>query len=476
MSQPIKFVEDSNLSPAKTPYLYNQNNSNQTQNYSLFSSINSNLINNSTISFSSPLIQKYKYSDFSSPTNLSIFNNESFSKVKDIKNHEDESTMNLNESNIKKTRKNSLNSIVGEIEEEPIENNNNNSLDNNIIHRDDTMIKSRNFLEMNIIKNWNNSNLNSYFDNKENDCKESKSFNTCQLFKQLKYDKEDLNLNKEDNKNNINDNNKNLRFREISQYFKEMKELSDKIVQTLELMYAKNEFLLNISDKKNNEINDEQNNEKMDKKKSKKTEINMTLEQEHDEFEEEKSKINNNIYNNNLQSLYQKKNNNYQYFDFLNQSQNQTNSIKNIMDDNNNNSSIHNKIKSLKRINSRKFNIKSRGLRYNILTEEMKKQLLLDAMNMRTAEVAKKYGISTRNVNRWKKKGIERKKGSGRKFKDPRLERKILEWYKMQDKESLTSKQFKEKAMELSENKTFRASSGWLTNMKRKYNLIFKKY
>lgn len=95
---------------------------------------------------------------------------------------------------------------------------------------------------------------------------------------------------------------------------------------------------------------------------------------------------------------------------------------------------------------------------------------------MRTVEVAKKYGISTRNVNRWKKKGIERKKGSGRKFKDPRLERKILEWYFMQDKETLTSRQFKAKAIELSDNKTFRASSGWLTNMKRKYNLTFKKY
>ena len=143
---------------------------------------------------------------------------------------------------------------------------------------------------------------------------------------------------------------------------------------------------------------------------------------------------------------------------------------------NNKNNTIQNKIKSLKRINNRKFNIKARGLRYNILTEEMKKQLLLDAMNMRTIEVAKKYGISTRNVNRWKKKGIQRKKGSGRKFKDPRLEKKILEWYKMQDKETLTSRQFKEKAIELSENKTFRASSGWLTNMKRKYNLNFKKY
>ena len=144
----------------------------------------------------------------------------------------------------------------------------------------------------------------------------------------------------------------------------------------------------------------------------------------------------------------------------------------------NNNSSAapHIKIKSFKRINNRKFNIKKRGIRYNILTEEMKKQLLLDAMNMRTVEVAKKYGISTRNVNRWKKKGIQRKKGSGRKFKDPKLERKILEWYRVQDKETLTSKQFKDKAIELSDNKTFRASSGWLTNMKRKYNINFKKY
>ena len=141
-----------------------------------------------------------------------------------------------------------------------------------------------------------------------------------------------------------------------------------------------------------------------------------------------------------------------------------------------NNNIIHSKVKSLKRIGNRKFNIKSRGLRYNILTEEMKKQLLLDAMKMRTIEVAKKYGISTRNVNRWKKKGIQRKKGSGRKFKDPRLEKKILEWYKIQDKETLTSRQFKEKAIELSDNKTFRASSGWLTHMKRKYNLNFRKY
>ncbi len=36
-------------------------------------------------------------------------------------------------------------------------------------------------------------------------------------------------------------------------------------------------------------------------------------------------------------------------------------------------------------------------------------------------EIAKKYGIYLRNVTRWRKDGIERKKGNGRKFIDPSL-------------------------------------------------------
>ena len=94
---------------------------------------------------------------------------------------------------------------------------------------------------------------------------------------------------------------------------------------------------------------------------------------------------------------------------------------------------------------------------------------------MRTIDVAKKYGISTRNINRWKKLGIKRKRGSGRKFKDPDLENKILIWYNFQDKKNITAKDFKKKALELSNNSSFRASSGWLTLMKRKYRIKFKK-
>ncbi len=115
-----------------------------------------------------------------------------------------------------------------------------------------------------------------------------------------------------------------------------------------------------------------------------------------------------------------------------------------------------------------------RPKRYNILDEEIKKKLLQDAQTMKTIDVAKKYGISTRNINRWKKIGIKRKKGSGRKLRDPALEKKLLIWFNTQDKMKITSKLFKEKALELSNNINFRASSGWLTNMKKKYHIKFR--
>ena len=115
-----------------------------------------------------------------------------------------------------------------------------------------------------------------------------------------------------------------------------------------------------------------------------------------------------------------------------------------------------------------------RPKRYNILNEEIKKKLLQDAQTMKTIEVAKKYGISTRNINRWKKIGIKRKKGSGRKLRDPALEKKLLIWFNTQDKMKITSKLFKEKALELSNNINFRASSGWLTKKKKKYHIKFR--
>ena len=138
---------------------------------------------------------------------------------------------------------------------------------------------------------------------------------------------------------------------------------------------------------------------------------------------------------------------------------------------------VKNKNKNKRIKKEKKINLRytKRAKKYKNLTEEIKKKLLADAKNMRTIDVAKKYGISTRNINRWKKLGIKRKRGSGRKFKDPDLENKILIWYNFQDKKNITAKTFKKKALELSNNSSFRASSGWLTLMKRKYHIKFKK-
>ena len=155
-----------------------------------------------------------------------------------------------------------------------------------------------------------------------------------------------------------------------------------------------------------------------------------------------------------------------------------TNNYEDILS--NSSTKVKTRIISEKKIRNRKVKKKfirysKRAKKYNILTEEIKRKLLLDAKHMRTIDVAKKYGISTRNINRWKKIGVKRKRGSGRKFKDPDLEKKIIIWYNFQDKKNVTSKIFREKALELSNNNSFRASSGWLTIMKKKYRIKFKK-
>ena len=136
---------------------------------------------------------------------------------------------------------------------------------------------------------------------------------------------------------------------------------------------------------------------------------------------------------------------------------------------------IKNKKKNVKNIIIKNVRYSKRAKKYNILPEELKKELLFDAKYMKTIDVAKKYGISTRNINRWKKKGIKRKRGSGRKYKDPELEKKIIIWYNFQDKKNVTAKNFRDKALELSNNESFRASSGWLTILKKKYKIKFKK-
>ena len=120
------------------------------------------------------------------------------------------------------------------------------------------------------------------------------------------------------------------------------------------------------------------------------------------------------------------------------------------------------------------FKISKRKSKYNILSKEQKKKILKDLKVYSTKYVSSKYNVSIRNLVRWKKLGIERKKGSGRKFKDPYLENKMLNYYYENDK--ITTKQFREKAKEFCSDSSFKASTGWLMRIKRKYNLVFVKY
>jgi hypothetical protein len=125
--------------------------------------------------------------------------------------------------------------------------------------------------------------------------------------------------------------------------------------------------------------------------------------------------------------------------------------------------------------NFRNLNHKSK-ISYKIVTKNQKKTILTDLQTLTTKEVANKYHVSVRNITRWKKSGIDRKKGSGRKFKDPDLEREIMEWYYKQDPKYITSKIFREKAMQLSKDKSFKASTGWLVRLKLKFGIIFARY
>ncbi|MCQ2817770.1 MAG: DNA-binding domain-containing protein [archaeon] len=86
--------------------------------------------------------------------------------------------------------------------------------------------------------------------------------------------------------------------------------------------------------------------------------------------------------------------------------------------------------------------------------------------------------ISLKNLKRWRIGGFIRKKGCGRKIKDPIMEQKLLEWYNEATRQHIypTSKMIRAKALELTSDKTFIASKGWLEKFKSKYNLkVFKK-
>ena len=82
-----------------------------------------------------------------------------------------------------------------------------------------------------------------------------------------------------------------------------------------------------------------------------------------------------------------------------------------------------------------------------------------------------------KSLKRWIKVGWERKKGGGRKTKDPEMEKRLYQWYvEMKDQSNpVTAKMIKDMAIKLSSCGDFIASKGWLDKFKIRYRLEISK-
>ncbi|KEJ83005.1 hypothetical protein OXYTRIMIC_466 [Oxytricha trifallax] len=109
-----------------------------------------------------------------------------------------------------------------------------------------------------------------------------------------------------------------------------------------------------------------------------------------------------------------------------------------------------------------------------MLDANQKHQAILLAQSLPLKQVADKFGVPVKSLKRWLKVGHERKKGGGRKTKDPVMEGKLYKWFIEQKSrgEVVSAKKLKSKAKELSEYpEEFYASKGWLDKFKNRYGL-----
>jgi transposase-like protein len=112
--------------------------------------------------------------------------------------------------------------------------------------------------------------------------------------------------------------------------------------------------------------------------------------------------------------------------------------------------------------------------KYKILTAEEKKKLVELAKESNAKEISKKFGVPLKSLKRWLLLGHERKKGGGRKEKDPEMEALLYNWYTdfhLKNKNHVTSKILKQKALELTKYDDFVASKDWFNKFKKKYNI-----
>ena len=104
------------------------------------------------------------------------------------------------------------------------------------------------------------------------------------------------------------------------------------------------------------------------------------------------------------------------------------------------------------------------------------KQFCLDLINKKNFSfdiVMKMCKVPRKSLRRWSYVGCNRKKGCGRKTKNPEMEEKLVDWYNdiIKNETCVTAKMIREKAVEISSDKEFLASKGWFEKFKRKFNI-----
>ena len=78
--------------------------------------------------------------------------------------------------------------------------------------------------------------------------------------------------------------------------------------------------------------------------------------------------------------------------------------------------------------------------------------------------------VPRKSLRRWSHVGCLRKKGCGRKTKNPKMEEQLVQWYNEAIKRNIniTAKMIRDKAVQISNDKDFLASKGWLEKFKKK--------
>ena len=116
---------------------------------------------------------------------------------------------------------------------------------------------------------------------------------------------------------------------------------------------------------------------------------------------------------------------------------------------------------------------KNKRKTYSILDKSQKDLICKIVDNFGAKTTANSLNLSIKSLKRWKKTGIERKKGGGRKILDPKMEKELYFWVLSQRNmgKKVTTKNIKEKAKELSTCKSFLASKGWFEKYRKKYHI-----